>query len=271
MNLNPLDKSGFTMAVSVLWRKITDKLSALSKVAYSGKYIDLTGRPTKLSEFQNDVGFKTIDTTYGVVSKTANGLAPKLPNETTTTKYLRQDGTWQTPPDTNTTYGAATQSAAGLMSAADKKKLDGFKGIANNDTTTEAGFAWDARRGKALREDVDKLNSALGTDFKNTYTYVLQTNTNSFSNAIVGSSVSNTTGNTLDSLHKNIDSHNTGIYNYSGPYFIILLKNNNKNYCGVLICSYMKEVGSYGLPVYFSYVDNGSSTSYTVFAPRKNN
>ena len=27
--------------------------------------------------------------------------------------------------DTNTTYGAATQSAAGLMSAADKKKLDG--------------------------------------------------------------------------------------------------------------------------------------------------
>lgn len=26
--------------------------------------------------------------------------------------------------DTNTTYGAATQSAAGLMSAADKKKLD---------------------------------------------------------------------------------------------------------------------------------------------------
>ena len=161
MNLNPLDKSGFTMAVSVLWGKITDKLSSLSKVAYSGKYIDLTGRPTKLSEFENDAGFKTTDTTYGVVSKTTNGLAPKLPNETTTTKYLRQDGTWQTPPDTNTTYGAATQSAAGLMSAADKKKLDGFKGIANNDTTTEAGFAWDARRGKALREDVDKLNSAL--------------------------------------------------------------------------------------------------------------
>lgn len=39
-------------------------------------------------------------------------------------KYLRGDGTWQTPP--NTTYGAATQSAAGLMSAADKKKLDGM-------------------------------------------------------------------------------------------------------------------------------------------------
>lgn len=37
-------------------------------------------------------------------------------------KYLRADGTWQTPP--NTTYAEATQSQAGLMSAADKKKVD---------------------------------------------------------------------------------------------------------------------------------------------------
>lgn len=44
----------------------------------------------------------TSNTTYGIVSKTANGLAPQLPNETTTTKYLRQDGTWTVPP--NTTY-----------------------------------------------------------------------------------------------------------------------------------------------------------------------
>ncbi len=47
-------------------------------------------------------------------------------------KYLRGDGTWQTPPDTNTTYSAATQSANGLMSAADKKKLDGVAEKANN-------------------------------------------------------------------------------------------------------------------------------------------
>ena len=37
-------------------------------------------------------------------------------------KYLRADGTWQTP--SNTTYGEATTSEAGLMSAADKQKLD---------------------------------------------------------------------------------------------------------------------------------------------------
>lgn len=42
------------------------------------------------------------NTTYGTVSKIAAGLAPQLPDETTTTKYLRQDGTWAVPPDNNT-------------------------------------------------------------------------------------------------------------------------------------------------------------------------
>lgn len=45
-------------------------------------------------------------------------------------QYLRGDGQWATP--TNTTYGDATQSAHGLMSAADKKKLDGVETNANN-------------------------------------------------------------------------------------------------------------------------------------------
>ena len=37
------------------------------------------------------------NTTYGVVSTSANGLAPKLPGGTD--KYLRADGTWATPDD----------------------------------------------------------------------------------------------------------------------------------------------------------------------------
>lgn len=40
------------------------------------------------------------------------------------------------------------------------KKLDAAK-IANNCTTTEAGYALDARQGKELREDVDEINSNL--------------------------------------------------------------------------------------------------------------
>ena len=47
---------------------------------------------------RNDGSWATpVGTTYSVVSKTANGLAPQLPNETTTTKFLRQDGSWAVP------------------------------------------------------------------------------------------------------------------------------------------------------------------------------
>lgn len=48
--------------------------------------------------------------TNEVVTVLANGLAPKLPNDGQTTKYLRQDGTWAVPPDTDTTYEAATNA-----------------------------------------------------------------------------------------------------------------------------------------------------------------
>ena len=77
--------------------------------------ISLSGRTLTWTKADGTTGsYTTQDTTYGVVSKTANGLAPQLPNESTTTKYLRQDGSWQVPP--NTTYSnmtAATASAAG--------------------------------------------------------------------------------------------------------------------------------------------------------------
>ncbi len=37
------------------------------------------------------------NTTYNIVNKTVNGLVPKLPNESTINKFLRQDGTWSAP------------------------------------------------------------------------------------------------------------------------------------------------------------------------------
>lgn len=55
----------------------------------------------------------------------ASGLVP-APAAGDENKFLRGDGTFATPPDTNTTYSEATTSAAGLMSAADKTKLDGL-------------------------------------------------------------------------------------------------------------------------------------------------
>lgn len=75
------------------------------------------------------------NTTYadmkGATSSTAgtHGLVP-APAAGKQSQYLRGDGTWATP--TNTTYSDATQSAQGLMSVDDKKKLDGIASGANN-------------------------------------------------------------------------------------------------------------------------------------------
>lgn len=107
----------------------------------------------------------TQDTTYGVVSKTAAGLAPQLPNETTTTKYLRQDGSWQVPP--NTTYSLSSTSANGLMCKLPESNQntrfmrgDGNWGtIQNNLTTTGAGNVLDARQGKALNDKINLIGS----------------------------------------------------------------------------------------------------------------
>ncbi len=75
------------------------------------------------------------NTTYGNMggaNASASGKAGLVPAPAAGAqgKYLRGDGTWQTP--LNTTYGAASQSTAGLMSAADKKKLDGVATNANH-------------------------------------------------------------------------------------------------------------------------------------------
>lgn len=54
--------------------------------------------------------------TVGAALQAISGNTPQ------TGSFLRADGTWQVP--AGTTYGAATQTAAGLMSATDKQRLD---------------------------------------------------------------------------------------------------------------------------------------------------
>lgn len=114
-----------------LWSKIKGLFNrGITALSVNGKVITYTkGDGTTGS-------ITTQDTTYGVVSKTANGLAPKLPDETETTRYLRQDGTWTVPPDTK--YSAATASANGLMSSTDKVRVDNlYKRIAGYAVTPE--------------------------------------------------------------------------------------------------------------------------------------
>ena len=81
-------------------------------------------------------------------------------------------------PSGTTSYGTATQSSNGLMSAADKKKLDGIAtgatavSIVNNLTSTSTTAALSAAQGKELKTQVDtKLNSSAVTS--ETWTFTL--------------------------------------------------------------------------------------------------
>lgn len=73
------------------------------------------------------------DTTYSVMSGAtvdADGKSGLVPSPTKgAQRWLDSTGAWTTPP--NTTYGAASTTSAGLMTAADKKKLDGIATGAN--------------------------------------------------------------------------------------------------------------------------------------------
>lgn len=114
-------------SAKMLWNKIKAELFNKSVTD-----VEVSGRTMTITKGDGSTSTQTTqDTTYGVVSKSASGLAPKLPDETATTKYLRQDGTWSIPPNDNTTYNDATQSKRGLMSPDDKKKLDGVEEGAN--------------------------------------------------------------------------------------------------------------------------------------------
>lgn len=96
------------------------------------KSVTASGRTVTVTKGNGTAStFTTQDTTYGNMSgatTSAAGKAGLVPAPATgaNNRYLRSDGTWAVPPDNNTTYSVATQSVNGLMSAADKKKLDGL-------------------------------------------------------------------------------------------------------------------------------------------------
>ena len=123
-------EAGYTVytagtATSVPWSGVTGKPSTYTPSAHTQAISTITGLQAALDSkaANSDMTGATADAngTHGLVPAPAKGNQGQ---------FLRGDGKWATPTDTK--YGAATSSAAGLMSATDKAKLDG---IANNANT----------------------------------------------------------------------------------------------------------------------------------------
>ena len=112
-------------ATSVPWSGITRKPSTFTPSDHTQAISTITGLQAALD------GKAANSDMTGATSSAAgtHGLVP-APAAGKQGQYLRGDGTWATP--TNTTYSDATQSTHGLMSVADKKKLDGIEKGANN-------------------------------------------------------------------------------------------------------------------------------------------
>lgn len=125
------------------------------------KSVTASGRTVTVTKGNNTIStFTTQDTTYGNMSGATTSAAGKAglvpaPAQGASNRYLRSDGTWQVPPDTNTTYSVATQSANGLMSSADKKKLDGL----SSDVAGSIPLATPSRDGLMPKTDKAKLDA----------------------------------------------------------------------------------------------------------------
>lgn len=106
---------------------------------------DTIDNATNATKATRDSAGQTINTTY-VKSVTASGR---------TVTVTKGNGTTSTFTTQDTTYSVATQLANGLMSSADKKKLDGLSG----DYASAIGLATSSKDGLMSKTDKAKLDA----------------------------------------------------------------------------------------------------------------
>ena len=143
-----LSANDFTNTLLTKLNGIADGANKYTHPSYTAKSaglykvtVDATGHVSATTAVTKaditGLGIPSTNTTYsnmcGATSSAAGnaGLVP-APAAGKQASFLRGDGTWVVP--TNTTYSDATQSTHGLMSTADKTKLDGIAANANNYT-----------------------------------------------------------------------------------------------------------------------------------------
>lgn len=147
----------FTEATSMAELATGEKMSTLfSKLKLTVKNVisilTLLGS-TDISSIGDGTITGGLNSVSRVVSKNSNGLAPMLPNEDTTTKYLRQDGTWAEP------------------------KGSGGSSIASEVTYDNSTSGLDATN---VQEAIDEVNSNLTTVKNAVTTGYEQINTGTF-------------------------------------------------------------------------------------------
>ncbi len=123
-NVSNVSVSGTTMTVT----KGTGEGATSETYSVGATYNEATTSTSGLMSATDKAKLDGIGAMTGATSGTAGtaGLVP-APAAGDEDKFLRGDGTYATPPDSDTTYSVATPTTDGLMSAEDKAKLDGIE------------------------------------------------------------------------------------------------------------------------------------------------
>lgn len=130
----------------VLWSVLKSVLTGIfAPKSHKHPGSDITSAVANATKATQDSAGQTINTTY-VKSVTASGR---------TVTVTKGNGTTSTFTTQDTTYSVATQSANGLMSAADKRKLDGLSG----DYASAIGLATSSKDGLMPKTDKAKLDA----------------------------------------------------------------------------------------------------------------
>ena len=136
-----------TIPASTTKIRLTGSDASTSDITFTGSGATTITR-TSATEFTISSTDTDTNTTYSNFTRTVAGLVPN-PGGSTTNRYLREDGTWVVPPDTDTdtnTWNANTRDVAGYVSApgaiankvwkTDASGNPGWRDDADTDTNT---------------------------------------------------------------------------------------------------------------------------------------
>lgn len=148
--------------------KLTTSAGGASRPVYFAGGVPVQAAHSVEKDVPSDANFN--DTTYSAFkgatsgAEGAAGLVPK-PGAGDNARFLAGDGTWKAVEQAS--YAEATQSAAGLMSAADKAKLDAVEAQANKTVVDEVITATSLNpvASAAISAGLDAKASLSGADF----------------------------------------------------------------------------------------------------------